>query len=303
MHPPPFHQLPEDVFNDILVQLSMHEIRALRMADRWCEHRVLKLHTWSGRVHDIWEKNKPTLGYRLHRLRVMWYQSPVLRMAWWLGGGFLIPIACGFGSFPLWAVATFTCDGAHPRKQSHFVVQIEILRKQTLMGGRLEQALLPKGAKPNGLVALESEGGIGHPFHPFNLYANLVWLICGGLVLSLAHVLVALLQAFSIVGIPNVGPLLLFSRVFLWPFGFEYFLTPPEHLPPVDPRLSSLRLFLKVRAKEQAAAKQKAAGQLHHGLIDERKRMLIDMGKGSKKEAVVIDIDRNPVHEMYHPWH
>ena len=54
---------------------------------------------------------------------------------------------------------------------------------------------------------------------PFMLLLNLVWLVCGGLIMALAWVLAAVIMALTIVGLPWARAAFTIARYALLPFG------------------------------------------------------------------------------------
>lgn len=57
---------------------------------------------------------------------------------------------------------------------------------------------------------------------------NIIWLICGGLLVALVYYLVGLLMCITIIGIPFGAQLFKLGTYSLWPFGHEVVNKPNE---------------------------------------------------------------------------
>ena len=75
-------------------------------------------------------------------------------------------------------------------------------------------------------VAVRPEGGIALGTHdigtgPFGFVGNIVWLVLAGWWLALGHLLMAILLAVTIIGIPFAWAHLKLAGIALWPIGRE----------------------------------------------------------------------------------
>ncbi len=76
-----------------------------------------------------------------------------------------------------------------------------------------------------GILALWPFGSqiVENPQSPgaLNLIMNIIWIIIGGIWISLSHLLLALLFAITIIGLPFAGQHLKLAKLALFPFGKE----------------------------------------------------------------------------------
>lgn len=72
--------------------------------------------------------------------------------------------------------------------------------------------LVPFGKE---IVTKESAGGC------LSIFMNILWIICGGIWISLTHLFFALILAITIIGIPFAKQHLKFASLALTPFGRE----------------------------------------------------------------------------------
>ena len=87
-----------------------------------------------------------------------------------------------------------------------------------MTGGRLSYESRRRTASPSDAKATGT-GRLGYLTGPLGLVGNIIWLVLAGWWLALGHVIVALLLAITIIGIPFAWAHLKLAGIALWPIG------------------------------------------------------------------------------------
>eukprot|EP00026_Physarum_polycephalum_P011752 Phypoly_transcript_11995.p1 GENE.Phypoly_transcript_11995~~Phypoly_transcript_11995.p1 ORF type:complete len:275 (+),score=6.13 Phypoly_transcript_11995:111-935(+) len=225
--------LPKVMMETIFCHLTLPELQRARETCREWDKIILENRSVRN-VHLLWERAKPTFGYRVCRLPYVYVNSrkcEILRV-----GIFRVVLFWPYSLISL------------------FLVFLGVITLFLTLNWGLQMSTLLSDLYFLNYWAMPHESTLGFTRSTRvsrtttrTTAANMVWNLLGfSLIASTCHVIMAILQLVTVIGWPNAVNHFAAAWMIFWPFGMDYHESSLPPLPPADPRLGSLREFLQV---------------------------------------------------------